>query len=99
MSTDQPTPAAPASGLPTNGTVLATALADATPQIKTAWLDRIPAAYRHFLLLVISMGLADGAHYINSIHLTTAQATAAGLGLTFATEYFTPLTRQFGVGK
>jgi len=49
--------------------------------------------------LVISMGLADGAHYINSIHLTTAQATAAGLGLTFATEYFTPLTRQFGVGK
>ena len=100
MSTDKPAPTplkyVP---IPAEGAAIATELADATPQIKTAWLDRIPAAYRHFLIMGISAGLADAGHSISALHLTSREALAAGLALTFATEYFTPLTRQFGVGK
>jgi len=89
MSTVEPTPAQE----------IATQVADSIPQIKTAWLDRIPALYRHLLIMGISNGLAVGAHEITALHLTTAEAGFAGLALTFLTEYFTPLTRQFGVGK
>ena len=94
MSADQPTPA-----VPNEGTILAVTLADATPQIKKAWLDRLPAGYRHFLIMAISFGLSEAAIKIPTWHLTHTEAGAAGIALTFAVEYLTPLTRQFGVGK
>ncbi len=94
MSADQPTPA-----VPNEGTILAVTLADATPQIKKAWLDRLPAAYRHLIIMGISSGLGVLGSEIKTLHLTHLEAGAVGLGLTFITEYFTPLTRQFGVGK
>ena len=86
-------------GLPGSGEVMAQALADATPQIKEAWLDKIPAAYRHFLIMGLAYGLSDAAAALPKLHLNHYEAGAAGLVLTFLTEYFTPLTRQFGIGK
>jgi hypothetical protein len=91
MSTDQPV--SPASN------EIAKEIADATPQIKTAWLDRIPVAYRHFLIMGIASGLGVLGNDIKALHLTHLEAGGAALALTFLTEYFTPLTRQFGVGK
>ena len=91
MSTEQP--------VNTVNTEIAKVIADETPQIKKAWLDRIPVAYRHFLIMGIASGLGVLGNDVKALHLTHLEAGGAALVLTFLTEYFTPLTRQFGVGK
>ena len=62
-------------------------------------LDKIPPYYRHFILLAISWIITNGANTLAGLHLSTALASAAGVGLTIFIEVFTPITHQFGVGK
>ena len=96
MSTEQPVTPPFMSADPT---AIGKEIADATPQIKKAWLDRIPVAYRHFVIMGLASGLGVLGNDIKALHLTHLEAGGAAVALAFLTEYFTPLTRQFGVGK
>lgn len=62
-------------------------------------LDKIPPFYRHFILLAMSWVISNGGNALAHLHLTPVEASAAGVGLTLAIEVFTPITRQYGVGK
>ena len=62
-------------------------------------LDRIPPFYRHFILLAMSWVITNAGSALTHLHLSPALAGAAGVGLTLVVEVFTPITRQYGVGK
>lgn len=62
-------------------------------------LDKIPPFYRHFILLAMGWVITNGANAITELHLSTAGASLAGVVLTMAIEVFTPITKQYGVGK
>ena len=65
----------------------------------TGLLDKLPPSFRHLALMGIAWGLANGSHAITALHLNNTEAGLAGIGLTWAAAYFTPLTRQYGIGK
>ena len=62
-------------------------------------LDKLPPVVRHAALLGMSWVVANGANSVAHLHLSQSQSTAAGAGLSLALMIFTPLTRQYGVGK
>ena len=65
-------------------------------KVATGILDKLPASVRHLAILGIGYGLANGAHAITALHLTSTEAGAAGIGLTWLSLIFTPLTKQYG---
>jgi len=68
-------------------------------KIATGILDKLPASVRHLAIMGIAYGLDHVAGAITALHLTPTESQAAGIGATLLALIFTPLTKQYGVGK
>lgn len=62
-------------------------------------LDRIPAVYRHLIIMLIAAVLGWAADRIPELGLDPMVASLAGVLVATAILWITPLTRQYGVGK
>ena len=62
-------------------------------------VDKLPPVVRHAILLGMAWVISNGANSVAHLHLTQSESTAAGAGLSLALMIFTPITRQYGVGK
>ena len=62
-------------------------------------LDKLPPEYRHLTLIIIVVVLTWCADLIPQVDIHPLVAPLAGALVTALLAYFTPLTRQYGVGK
>ena len=62
-------------------------------------LDKLPAEYRHLALILIVVVLTWSADAIPQVDIHPVVAPLLGAVVTALLAYFTPLTRQYGVGK
>jgi len=69
------------------------------PLSKKGPLDFLPPAIRHAVILGMGWVISNGANSLTHLHMNQAESTAAGAGLSLALLVFTPLTKQYGLGK
>lgn len=62
-------------------------------------LDKLPAEYRHLTLILIVVVLSWAATTIPVLDLDPLIAPLAAAVVTALLAYFTPLIREYGVGK
>ena len=62
-------------------------------------LDKLPPAYRHLGLILIVVVLTWCADTIPQVEIHPLVVPLLGALVTALLAYFTPLTRQYGVGK
>ena len=62
-------------------------------------LDKLSAENRHIVLILIVVVLTWAAATIPALNLDPLWASLAGGVVTALLAYFTPLTRQYGVGS
>ena len=66
---------------------------------KLGLLDKLPPVVRHAVILGMGWVISNGANTVAHLHLSQSEATAAGAGLSLALLIFTPITKQYGLGK
>ena len=62
-------------------------------------LDKLPAPVRHSALMLLSALLAWAVEALPGLNLPPIWAGIAGVVITQAIAFVTPLTKQYGVGK
>lgn len=62
-------------------------------------LDRIPAVYRHLIIMLIAAILGWAADNVANLGLDPLVASLLGVVIGTAILWITPLTRQYGVGE